>query len=119
MQKVCSGKWSEDVPYETSFDKYALVYDAQPGQVITWPQLTPHRVTNLEGLNVSLSNEHKNPRARRQINVHTANEFLNGTVGWPSRSSNPDGAVAHAKQILARGVRYAGKFAGKTKQQFV
>lgn len=119
MQKVCSGKWSEDVPYESSFDKYALVYDAQPGQVITWPQLTPHRVTNLDGLNVSLSTEHKNPRAQRQINVHTANEFLNGTVGWQSRSSSPDGVVAHAKQVLARGVRYAGKFVGKTKQQFV
>ena len=63
LEQVCSGNWSEDVPYDPSFDHYALVFDAQPGQLITWPQLTPHRVKNLEGLNVSLSTEHKNARA--------------------------------------------------------
>ncbi len=29
----------------------------EPGQLITWPQLTSHRVVHLEGLNVSLSTE--------------------------------------------------------------
>jgi len=119
LAKVCSGEWTEDVPYDRSFDRYALVFDAQPGQLITWPQLTPHRVTNLEGLNVSLSSEHKNPRARRRINVHTFNHLLNKHVGIAGQGIDADGFTARAKQTLARAARYAGKTFGKKKEQFV
>jgi hypothetical protein len=94
------------------------VFDAQPGQLITWPQLTPHRVTNIEGLNVSLSTEHKNPRARRRINVLTANCFIRQHLGIAA-STHIDGPAAHAKQTLARSIRYAGNAFGKKKQQFV
>lgn len=119
LSRVCSGQWSEDVPYNRSFDKYALVYDAQPGQLITWPQLAPHRVTNLEGLNVSLSTEHKNPLARRRINVHTANFWLN-RFGVKSPGIEANCLTAHAKQLFARSTRYAAKFTGAgQKKQFV
>ncbi|WP_425400858.1 cupin-like domain-containing protein [Aeoliella sp.] len=119
LEKVCSGEWSEDVPYDPSFDRYALVYDAQPGQLITWPQLAPHRVRNLDGLNVSLSTEHKNPRAKRRINVHTANHLMRTRFGVACKSIDVEGFAAHTKQTLARAFRVAGKFAGKEKEQFV
>jgi hypothetical protein len=77
----------------------------QPGQMLTWPQNTPHRVTNLEGMNVSLSTEHKNTRALRQVNVHLANRFLRAKLGLPCRSTNVNGLTAHAKQFLIRLVR--------------
>ncbi len=113
IEKVCSGEYSEDVPYDAAFDNYALVYDVQPGQLLTWPQHAPHRVTNLEGLNVSLSTEHKNPRARRRINVHLANQFLRRNVGWGYQATNVDGPVAHLKQALARTVRIGQKIFAK------
>ncbi len=118
LGKVCAGEWSEEIPYDPSFDRYALVFDAEPGQVITWPQLAPHRVENLDGLNVSLSTEHKNARAKRRINVHTANNWLRkkGRVG--DASIGVDGVAAHAKQWLARGLRYAAKFTGQSKPGF-
>ncbi len=119
LAKVCSGEWSEDVPYDHSFDKYALVYDAQPGQLITWPQLAPHRVRNLEGLNVSLSTEHKNPRARRRINVHTANHLLHSRFGWESETIAVNGLSAHAKQAFARASRLTGRLVGRQKEQYV
>jgi hypothetical protein len=119
LEKVCTGQWSEDVPYDPSFDRYAVVVEAQPGELITWPQLTPHRVRNVEGLNVSLSTEHKNARAKRRINVHTANHFLRTRVGFGHGSFSVDGPSAHAKQALARGLRLAGKFVGNEKKQFV
>ncbi|MEQ8208402.1 MAG: cupin-like domain-containing protein [Lacipirellulaceae bacterium] len=119
LEKVCSGEWSEDVPYSTDYDRYALVFDAKPGELITWPQLTPHRVRNLEGLNVSLSTEHKNARARRRLNVHNANYHLRKSFGVTPRSIEVDGPIAHSKQWLARAFRYADKFAGKEKEQFV
>jgi hypothetical protein len=118
LGKVCSGEWAEEVPYDPSWDRYALVFDAQPGQLITWPQFAPHRVCNLEGINVSLSTEHKNARARRRINVHAANDYLRNYVGFGCHGIAVDGVAAHSKQALARGIRYAAKFTGKTKQSF-
>ncbi|MGL4511970.1 MAG: cupin-like domain-containing protein [Lacipirellulaceae bacterium] len=117
LEKVCSGEWSEEVPYDPEFDRYALVFDAEPGEMISWPQLAPHRVENLEGLNVSLSTEHKNQRARRRINVHTGNHVLR-KWGFPCRSIEVDGWGAHVKQFVARLDRYAGKLRGEHKQQW-
>ena len=118
MEKVIVGEYSEEIPYDPEFDRYALVYDVEPGQLLTWPQNAPHRVTNLEGLNVSLSTEHMNPRAVRRVNVHTANHFLRRTFRgqW---SANVEGPAAHLKQTLARVVRLGEKlFQGKQSTAF-
>ncbi len=118
LGRVCAGEWSEEIPYDPSFDRYALVFDAEPGQVIAWPQLAPHRVENLAGLNVSLSTEHKNARARRRINVHTANNWLRQRWGVGDVEIDVDGMLAHGKQLVARALRYATKFTGQTKAKF-
>ncbi len=118
LEKVCSGELTEDVPYDASFDRYALVFDAQPGELITWPQHAPHRVSNLEGLNVSLSTEHKNPRAVRRINVHLANQLLRRKLGWGYRSTKVEGPAAHFKQTLARAARYFRKLKRVEQHQF-
>lgn len=118
LEKVCAGLWSEDVPYQSEWDKYALVFDPEPGQLITWPQLAPHRVTNQEGLNVSLSTEHKNARARRRLNVHQANHFLRSRMGWQPKDAKVEGIAAHAKQLLARINRYSLKLRGTKQKQF-
>lgn len=118
LEKVCSGEWSEDVPYDPEWDKYALVFDPQPGELVTWPQLAPHRVENLEGLNVSLSTEHKNARARRRLNVHTGNYFMRKRLGYACQSIEADGLAAHVKQFISRVDRYAGKLFGKEKEQW-
>ncbi|GIW96706.1 MAG: hypothetical protein KatS3mg111_0039 [Pirellulaceae bacterium] len=120
LEKVCAGELSEDVPFDPAFDRYALVFDVEPGQLLTWPQLTPHRVQNLEGLCVSLSTEHKNPRAKRRINVHEANHWLRKHFGRFCKSTDVDGWKAHAKQALMRSVRIARRLLrGKPKEQFV
>lgn len=106
VEKICAAQMVEDAPFDPSFDEDAQIFDAQPGQLITWPQLTPHRVENRgDDLCISLSTEHKNARARRRINVHLANQFLRNTFGFPCRSFDVDGLAAHAKQAVARIVR--------------
>lgn len=119
VEKVCAGELSEDVPFDPSFDNYALTYDVEPGQLLTWPQLTPHRVQNLGGVCVSLSTEHKNARARRRINVHEANYFLRTKIGKFYRSAAVDGSVAEVKQLLMRSIRLFNKLFGARKEQFV
>ena len=118
MELVCSGDFSEDVPYDSAFERYALTFDVEPGQLITWPQHSPHRVTNLEGLNVSLSTEHKNSRARRRINVHLANQYLRRQFGLRCEAIGVDGPTAHVKQAIARAVRYYQRFFATPKKQF-
>jgi len=105
LEGIFSGEFAEDLPYETSFDEYARVFDVEPGQMLTWPQSTPHRVTNLEGMNVSLSTEHKNARALRVGNVHLANQFLRRTLGLPCRSTDAGGVSGHFKQLVIRCAR--------------
>jgi hypothetical protein len=102
LEGIFSAEFAEDLPYDESFDAFARVFDVEPGQMLTWPQSTPHRVTNLEGMNVSLSTEHKNKRALRQTNVHLANRFLRRTFGLRCRSMEVDGPAAHAKQWIIR-----------------
>lgn len=119
VEKVCAGELSEDVPYDPSFDNYALVFDVEPGQLLTWPQLTPHRVTNHEDdLCVSLSTEHKNQAATRRINVHLANQFLRNSLGWKCESMDVRGLAPHLKQAVARAARLWKKLKGEKKQQF-
>lgn len=105
IEGIFSGEFAEDLPYENWYDDYATVFDVKPGQMLTWPQNTPHRVTNLEGMNVSLSTEHKNARALRRGNVHLANQFLRRTFGLPCRSTAVDGLGAHFKQAVIRAAR--------------
>ncbi|TWT88661.1 hypothetical protein Mal64_21480 [Pseudobythopirellula maris] len=122
MERIAVGEFSEEAPYDPSFDQYALTYDAEPGQLITWPQLTPHRVSNLEGLNVSLSTEHKNPQAKRRLNVLEANHWLRRNCGlnpaqdWSIASAA--GPAARAKELLARGVRFYRSKTGVAKERF-
>ena len=106
IESICAAEMVEDAPYEPAYDSAAQVYDAQPGQLLTWPQLTPHRVENLDhGLCVSLSTEHVNARATRRMNVHLANQFLRNTLGLPCKSIDVHGSVAHLKQATIRTVR--------------
>ncbi len=99
---VCNGDLTEDVPYNSEWDKYALVFDPEPGDLLTWPQLGPHHVKNLDDLCVSLSTEHLNPRAIRRMHVHRANHFLRKTFGMTPTHVSPDGPLAHVKQTLTR-----------------
>jgi len=52
LEAIVSNEMGEELPFDEAFDQQAEVYDLEPGQMITWPQNTPHRVENLEGLNV-------------------------------------------------------------------
>ena len=77
------GEEGEELPYHDSFDQDAEVFDLLPGQMLTWPQNTPHRIVNQEGLNVSLSTEHYTPEARRRQSVYLANRTFRRWLPLP------------------------------------
>lgn len=76
LEDVYAGTRQEYVPYSRSFDDLAHVRDLEPGDVAMWPHNAPHRVSNLDTLNVSLVTDHWTPGARRRARVYKANRFL-------------------------------------------
>lgn len=108
LEDIFAGVRHEYLPYEASFDAAAEVFDLEPGRWIAWPHNAPHRITNLEGINVSLSTEHFTPASRRRFRVYVANRFLRTRLGWSNPSVREDGAQAMAKVAVQRLARKLG-----------
>lgn len=105
LEDILVGAHSEEIPYSTAMDDHAGVYDLMPGQVVFWPQHSPHRVQNLSGLNVSLSTEHMSRTSIRRNNIHIANRFFRRFAPWGFRSVGMEGPAAAAKEAAIRVIR--------------
>lgn len=104
---------TEMLPYDEGMDAHAEVFDLEPGQMISWPQNSPHRVDNLAGLNISLSTEHLTAAARRRIRVLQANHYLRRTLGVAPRGETTRGLGATAKIAGVSAFLGARKILGK------
>jgi hypothetical protein len=105
VEKVILGRHAEEIPYQTRFDDEAAICDLEPGQVVFWPHHSPHRVTNMEGLNVSLSTEHMTRSATRRNNVHMANNLLRQLFGSRDYSVAQTGLIPTVKEAMIRVAR--------------
>lgn len=105
IEAVLTGEASEELAFQAEYDRHAKVVDLKPGQMITWPQHTPHRVVNTKGLNVSLSTEHMTQRALRKNNVYLANRHFRKLFGRGFTSTEIEGPVAALKEAAIRIVR--------------
>jgi hypothetical protein len=108
VERIFSGEESEDLEYRPEFDSFAKVFDLEPGQMVTWPQNTPHRIENLEGLNVSLSTEHYTHASFRRRDMFLANHYLRRWLHLPMRSFRSTGPVALAKRLAYRSLSRLG-----------
>jgi hypothetical protein len=108
LEDIFAGVRHEYVPYETAYDRGAVYYDLEPGQWVSWPHNAPHRVSNLEGLNVSLSTEHFTTESLRRQRVYVANRFLRTRLGLKDPSPREAGAVATLKTMAHRAVARLG-----------
>jgi hypothetical protein len=108
LEDIIAGARHEYLPFKTAFDDAAMISDLEPGQWIAWPQNAPHRITNHDSLNVSLSTEHFTARSRRRSRVHAANRFLRLRCGMAGLSAREDGAVALFKTVLHAVARRTG-----------
>lgn len=108
LEDIVAGARHEYLPFEYRFDDAAVVADLEPGQWIAWAQNAPHRITNLDSLNVSLSTEHFTAHSRRRSRVHAANRYLRLRFGLAGLSTRDDGAVALLKTVLHALARRTG-----------
>lgn len=108
LEDILADVRHEYLPFDRAFDRDAVVYDLEPGQWTAWAQNAPHRVTNLDSLNVSLSTEHFTAASRGRVRVYRANRFFRRRFGWRGLSTRERGAGAFVKTVLHRLAVQAG-----------
>ena len=108
MEDIFAHVVDEEAPYELEFDTKAVTFDLAPGEVISWPLNAPHRVTNLEGVNISLSTLHETEDSDRRKLIYCANRLLRRGYRIPARATRETGVVSCAKRFAYRILRRAG-----------
>ena len=108
LEDIFAGVRHEYLPYEDAYDSGAVVYDLEPGQWASWPQNAPHRVTNLDSVNVSLSTEHFTRQSRWRARVYTANRFFRTRLGMQNLSTHESGLTTLTKTLIHRLASKAG-----------
>lgn len=114
LEEVVAGTSDEQLPYRPELDTHAWTGELEPGQVAWWPQNSPHRVVNLDGLNVSLSTEHRTAASTRREQVVASNHFARHRLGRREPSQAERGVLTEGKIALARVARRAARPAAGT-----
>jgi len=97
-----------DMAYEPGFDTGAEVFEIGGGDMLHWPLNAPHRVENLDCLNVSMTTEYWTETIRRRQMINLANGILRYKVGLKPRSVAIDGAGFWTKAAIQASVRRMG-----------
>lgn len=108
LEGVILGETEEEIHYEPWFDDYAQVFELKPGEMLNWPLNAPHRVENLDCVNVSVTTEHWTTEIRNKYAVRYANGVLRSRLGLSPKGPTTHGAGFWAKAALAAGVKKAG-----------
>ncbi len=93
MEEIFAGTYDydEEIPYSPDFDEHAAVFDLKPGEVVSRPPNAPHRVENLDTLNVSLSTGFVTEAADRRYLVYAAKHLFRRQFGLPTTSTRETG----------------------------
>ena len=108
MEEIYGSAMDEEVPYSPDFDKDAVVCELNPGDAIWWPHNAPHRITNGDTFNVSLSTRYQTLESERRKLVYNANRFFRRKLGAGDLSVKETGAVNSVKTFTYRLCRRAG-----------
>jgi hypothetical protein len=108
LERIALYEVEVDVPYEESYDAASTQFEIGPGEMLHWPLNAPHRVENLDCLNVSMTTEYWTESIRRSQIINMANGILRDKVGLTPRSRKISGPGFYAKAVLQAGVKRAG-----------
>lgn len=97
-----------DMRYDPAYDRHAQVFEIEGGEMLHWPLNAPHRVENLDCLNVSMTVEYWTEHIRRRQMINMANGILRHKLGIQPRSLETSGGAFWAKAALQAGVKRAG-----------
>lgn len=108
MEDIFASFADEEVYYEKEFDQLAKTYDVTEGQVLAWPLNSPHRVTNLDSVNISLSTPYETEESDRRKLTYCANRLFRRKYHLPLRSVTEKGVIPYMKRFAYRAWSKAG-----------
>lgn len=73
--------------------------------MLNWPLNAPHRVENLDTVNISMTISYVNDDIRRAQILHLANGMLRHRFGYTPRSRSIRGPTFFAKQVMQKLLR--------------
>jgi len=95
---------NDDLPYDASLEAGAQSFDLTPGDFMTWPLHSPHRVENLEGLNVSVTMEYTSWRSAAVNGAYAFNGITRRAFGWKPEAPQVGGWLANIPKFLVAGL---------------
>ncbi|MDX2308167.1 MAG: hypothetical protein NW216_08015 [Hyphomicrobium sp.] len=108
LERIALYEVEVDIPYEASYDAAAKVFEIGPGEMLHWPLNAPHRVENLDCLNISMTTEYWTESIRRSQIVNMANGILRNHAGMAPQSRATSGPGFWMKAAMQAGVRRSG-----------
>lgn len=108
IEKIVLGMSEAEIAYEPWFDAHARVFELEPGEMLHWPLNAPHRVENLDGVNVSVTTEHFTDQIRNMYAARYANGVVRYRLGLRPPPPSTRGPGLWARAALALGVKKAG-----------
>jgi hypothetical protein len=94
-----------DVPYAAWYDEHAKVVDLNPGEFLSWPLNAPHRVENMDCLNVSMTVSYLTEDIRRMQLVNLANGILRHQFKLPVTGRQISGPTFWGKAAMQKALR--------------
>jgi hypothetical protein len=105
LEQIFAGEVDEEAPYRPDFDQAARTFDLTPGEVLSWPLNAPHRVTNHDSINISLSVPYGTAESERRGQLYLANLYLRRRFGVARPGTSESGLGPLAKRALFRAAR--------------
>lgn len=102
MEAILHHEQTEDLPFDPRWDADCEAVDLEPGMFTSWPLHGPHRVQNLDGLNVSVTMEVVTTDSLVKNNVLYANGVMRRKFGWTPKSAKTSGPGALMKLGLSK-----------------
>lgn len=97
----------DDLPYDMNFDDDATIIDLEPGQALTWPLNSPHRVDN-SAFCVSVTTEYSTRESGMKNAAMITNATLRNKLGM-NVSYEKDGKTARQiKSVFGRVLKKTG-----------
>jgi hypothetical protein len=108
LEGIILGETEEEIEYQPWFDDYAEIVELAPGQMLHWPLNGPHRVENLDMMNISITTEHYTTDIRRSYAVNYGNGVLRRRMGLNPKSNSLRGAAFYPKAAIAAATKLSG-----------
>jgi hypothetical protein len=75
IEEICAGG-EDDIAYHPRLESLGKCFSIEPGDSVSWPPRSPHRVENGDDLNVSLSTFHETEEDFARVEAHRADYAL-------------------------------------------